>query len=145
MEGTSPAKHGPARDETLQHPRSVFQILKRHYARYTPEMVERVCGTPPSLFLQVAEVLTRNSGRERTSAICYAVGWTQQSYGAQIIRAAGILQLLLGNIGRPGGGNMTLRGHASIKRWTYMLTFINSLPLHTPHASVCKCSTTLER
>src|SRR5213079_1205298 len=82
------------RDETLQHPRCVFQILKRHYARYTPEMVEQVCGTPKDLFLQVADVLAKNSGRERTSAICYAVGWTQQSYGAQIIRAAGILQLL---------------------------------------------------
>ena len=106
---------GATRDETLQHPRCVFQILKRHYARYTPEMVEQVCGTPTDLFLQVADVLAKNSGRERTSAICYAVGWTQQSYGAQIIRAAGILQLLLGNMGRPGGGIMALRGHASIQ------------------------------
>src|SRR5205823_6615705 len=132
MEGTSPAKHGPARDETLQHPRSVFQILKRHYARYTPEMVERVCATPPSLFLQVAELLTQNSGRERTSAICYAVGWTQQSYGAQIIRAAGILQLLLGNIGRPGGGIMALRGHASIQGSTDIPTLYNILPGYLP-------------
>src|SRR5438309_5009165 len=80
-----------ARDESLQHPRCVFQILKRHYARYTPELVERVCGTPRELFLQVADVLVSNSGRERTAAICYAVGWTQQSFGPQIIRAAGIL------------------------------------------------------
>src|SRR5437667_276801 len=145
MEGTSPAKHRPARDETLQHPSSVFQILKRHYARYTPEMVERVCGTPPSLFLQVAEVLTRNSGRERTSAICYAVGWTQQSYGAQIIRAAGILQLLLGNIGRPGGGIMALRGHASIQGSTDVPTLFDLLPGYLPHPAAFKGDDTLER
>src|SRR4030081_1890488 len=136
MEGTSPAKHRPARDETLQHSRCVLQILKRHYARYTPEMVERVCGSPKELFLQVADVMVQNSGRERTSAIAYAVGWTQQSYGAQIIRAAGILQLLLGNIGRPGGGIMALRGHASIQGSTDIPTLYDLLPgyLHMPRA-----------
>src|SRR5437870_7078597 len=143
--GADPAKHAPARDATLQHPRSVFQILKRHYARYTPEMVERVCGTPPSLFLQVAEVLTRNSGRERTSAICYAVVWTQESYGAQIIRAAGILQLLLGNIGRPGGGIMALRGHASIQGSTDVPTLFDLLPGYLPHPAVFKGDDTLEK
>jgi len=145
MEGTSPAKHRPARDETLQHPRCVFQILKRHYARYTPEMVEQVCGTPKELFLQVADVLAKNSGRERTSAICYAVGWTQQSYGAQIIRAAGILQLLLGNIGRPGGGIMALRGHASIQGSTDVPTLFDLLPGYLPHPAVFKGDDTLEK
>src|SRR5213078_1464058 len=128
QEGTSPAKHRPERDETLQHPRCVFQIVKRHFARYTPEMVERVCGTPKELFLQVAETLVKNSGRDRTSAICYAVGWTQQSFGPQIIRAAGILQLLLGNIGRPGGGIMALRGKANIQGSTDIPTLYNLLP-----------------
>ena len=137
--------HGPARDETLQHSRCVFQILKRHYARYTPEMVERVCGSPKELFLQVAEVLTKNSGRERTSAICYAVGWTQQSYGAQIIRAAGILQLLLGNIGRPGGGIMALRGHASIQGSTDVPTLFDLLPGYLPHPAVIRGDDTLEQ
>ncbi len=145
MEGTSPAKHRPARDETLRHPRCVFQILKRHYARYTPEMVEQVCGTPKELFLQVADVLAKNSGRERTSAICYAVGWTQQSYGAQIIRAAGILQLLLGNIGRPGGGIMALRGHASIQGSTDVPTLFDLLPGYLPHPAVFKGDDTLEK
>src|SRR4029077_20254238 len=120
------------RDETLQDSRCVFQILKRHFARYTPEMVERVCGTPRDLFLQVAEILAANSGRERTTAICYAVGWTQQSYGAQIIRAAAILQLLLGNIGRPGGGIMALRGHASIQGSTDVPTLFDLLPGYLP-------------
>ncbi|MCC5698025.1 hypothetical protein LH612_33310, partial [Klebsiella pneumoniae] len=86
-------------DPTLQHPRCVFQILKRHYARYTPEMVEQVCGVPRELFQQVAETLVRNSGPERTSAFAYAVGWTHHTVGVQYIRAASILQLLLGNIG----------------------------------------------
>jgi formate dehydrogenase major subunit len=132
------------RDETLQHPRCVFQVLKRHYARYTPEMVERVCGSPKELFLQVAEVLAANSGRERTSAICYAVGWTQQSYGAQIIRAAAILQLLLGNIGRPGGGIMALRGHASIQGSTDVPTLFDLLPGYLPHPAVARGDDTLE-
>jgi len=91
-----------ATDPTLQHPRCVLQIVKRHFQRYTPQMVEEVCGITPEQFHRVAEILCRNSGRERTSAFCYAVGWTQHSAGAQFIRAAAILQLLLGNIGRPG-------------------------------------------
>jgi len=144
QEGTSPAKHRPNRDETLQHPRCVFQILKRHFARYTPEMVERVCGTPRELFLQVADVMAKNSGRERTAAICYAVGWTQQSFGPQIIRAAGILQLLLGNMGRPGGGIMALRGHASIQGSTDVPTLFDLLPGYLPQPSTLKEDQTLD-
>ena len=94
----------PQRDLTLQDPRCVFQTLKRHYARYTPEMVEKVCGIPPELFHKVADVLTKASGPDKTAAICYAVGWTHHSKGVQVIRTAAMLQLLLGNIGRPGGG-----------------------------------------
>src|SRR6202012_1266683 len=67
------------RDETLQHPRCVLQLLRRHYARYTPEMVSQICGIPEEQFLAVADTLIANSGRERTSALCYAVGWTHQS------------------------------------------------------------------
>lgn len=134
----------PNRDETLQHPRCVFQILKRHYARYTPDVVEQVCGTPQELFLQVAQVLAKNSGRERTSAICYAVGWTQQSYGAQIVRAAAILQLLLGNIGRPGGGILALRGHASIQGSTDVPTLFDLLPGYLPHPAMSRGDDTLD-
>jgi formate dehydrogenase major subunit len=119
-------------DPTLQHPRCVFQILKRHFARYTPEMVEAVCGIPPPLFEQVAEALCANSGRERTSAFCYAVGWTQHSTGVQYIRTASIIQLLLGNIGRPGGGILALRGHASIQGSTDIPTLFNLLPGYLP-------------
>ena len=119
-------------DPTLQHPNCVLQILKRHYARYTPEMVERVCGVPPRLFLKVAETLCRNSGRERTASFCYAVGWTQHSVGVQNIRAAAIVQLLLGNIGRPGGGILALRGHASIQGSTDIPTLYNLLPGYLP-------------
>lgn len=118
----------PPRDETLQDPHCVFQILKRHFARYTPEMVEQICGTPKGVFLQVAEAITRNSGRDRTSAFCYAVGWTQHTVGVQMIRTAAILQLLLGNIGRPGGGILALRGHAAIQGSTDIPTLFNLLP-----------------
>jgi formate dehydrogenase major subunit len=122
----------PRRDPTLQHPRCVFQILKRHYARYTPEMVEEVCGVPRDAFLRVADAFCRASGPERTGAICYAVGWTQHSVGVQIIRTAAILQLLLGNIGRPGGGILALRGHASIQGSTDIPTLYDILPGYIP-------------
>ena len=122
-------------DMTLQDPRCVFQILKRHYERYTPEMVERICGTPKEAFLKVAEAICENSGREKTTAFCYAVGWTQHSKGVQIIRSAAILQLLLGNIGRPGGGIMALRGHATIQGSTDIATLYNVLPGYLPMAN----------
>lgn len=135
--GGAPVRWKGRRDETLQDPNCVFQILKRHFARYTPEMVREVCGIDPEQFRRVADALTRNSGRERTTAFCYAVGWTQHSTGAQMIRTASILQLLLGNIGRPGGGIMALRGHASIQGSTDIPTLFNILPgyLPMPHAS----------
>jgi formate dehydrogenase major subunit len=129
--------HGepPAEDMTLQHPRCVFQILKRHYARYTPEFVAQTCGCSVEDFLEVAEALCENSGRERTSAFCYAVGWTQHTVGVQYIRTAAIIQQLLGNIGRPGGGIVALRGHASIQGSTDIPTLYNILPgyLTMPH------------
>ncbi|HLM07713.1 MAG TPA: formate dehydrogenase, partial [Blastococcus sp.] len=127
--------HGK-RDQTLQHPRCVFQVLKRHYARYTPAMVAEVCGIEPEVFGRVAEWVTANSGRDRTTAWVYSVGWTQHTVGAQYIRTASILQALLGNIGRPGGGIMALRGHASIQGSTDIPTLFNLLPgyLPMPHA-----------
>jgi formate dehydrogenase major subunit len=133
LEGDRP----PPRDPTLQHPRSVYQVLKRHYARYTPELVEEVCGVPRERFLQVCEDWTSNSGRERTTAVVYAVGWTQHSVGVQYIRTAAIIQLLLGNMGRPGGGIMAMRGHASIQGSTDIPTLFNILPgyLPMPHAA----------
>ena len=120
------------RDETLQHPRCVYQVLKRHFARYTPELVEKMTGCPRQEFLKICEMFVGASGPEKTGAICYAVGWTQHSTGVQIIRSAAILQLLLGNIGRPGGGIMALRGHASIQGSTDIPTLYDILPGYLP-------------
>ena len=119
-------------DPTLQHPRCVFQILRRHFSRYTPELIARHAGVPKDLFLKVAEAFCNASGPEKTAAICYAVGWTQHSKGVQIIRSAAILQLLLGNIGRPGGGILALRGHASIQGSTDIPTLYDILPGYLP-------------
>lgn len=119
-------------DPTLTNPRCVFQVLKRHFSRYTPELVERFCGVPKEKFLQLAEIFTSASGPEKTGAICYAVGWTQHSKGVQVIRTAAILQLLLGNIGRPGGGILALRGHASIQGSTDIPTLYDILPGYLP-------------
>ncbi|MBN6051693.1 molybdopterin-dependent oxidoreductase, partial [Nonomuraea sp. RK-328] len=132
-----PAAHPrPQGDPTLTHPRCVYQLLKRHFARYTPDLVERLCGIPGAAFAELAEAVTANSGRERTTAWVYSVGWTQHTVGAQYIRTAAILQLLLGNVGRPGGGIMALRGHASIQGSTDIPTLFNILPgyLAMPHA-----------
>ena len=135
----------PPNDYTLQHPNCVYQILKRHYAAYTPEMVERTTGCPREVFLKVAEAVARNSGRERTGAICYAVGWTHHTTGVQMIRAAAILQGLLGNVGRPGGGILALRGHTSIQGSTDIPTLYNMLPTYLPQPHAFKPHQTRRR
>jgi formate dehydrogenase major subunit len=131
-------EHGepPEEDLTLQHPRCVFQLLKKHYRRYTPEIVAESCGCSVEDFLHVARALTESSGPEKTAAFCYAVGWTQHTVGVQYIRTAAIIQQLLGNMGRPGGGIIALRGHASIQGSTDIPTLYNILPgyLPMPHA-----------
>src|SRR5947209_5981410 len=130
----SEISHGepPEVDKTMEHPRCVFQILKRHFSRYTPEMVAKICGVSEEAFLDIAETLCANSGRERTGAIIYSVGWTQHTVGVQNIRTASIIQLLLGNIGRPGGGIVALRGHANIQGSTDIPTLYNILPGYIP-------------
>jgi formate dehydrogenase major subunit len=102
-------------DPTMQNPRCVFQLLKAHVDRYTPEMVERICGTPKGTFEKVAEIVTSTGNAERVGTITYALGWTQHSTGVQMIRAGATLQLLLGNVGRPGGGMNAFRGHSNIQ------------------------------
>jgi formate dehydrogenase major subunit len=128
LEGGRP----PVWDDTLQDPNCVLQILKRHFSRYTPDMVARISGVSEEQFLAVCRALCENSGPDRTSAIAYAVGWTQHSVGVQYIRTAAIIQLLLGNIGRPGGGILALRGHANIQGSTDIPTLFNILPSYIP-------------
>jgi formate dehydrogenase major subunit len=125
----------PEVDHTLQHPRCVFQILKRHFSRYTPAMVEQICGVPQERFIEVAEAMCSNSGRERTTAFVYSVGWTQHTVGVQYVRTAAIIQLLLGNVGRPGGGILALRGHANIQGSTDIPTLFDILPGYIPMPS----------
>ena len=136
-------KPPPARDDTLADPRTVFQVVKRHFARYTPEMVERVTGCPQATFLEVAKTILANSGRDRTTSFAYAVAWTQHSNGPQTIGCCALLQLLLGNIGRPGGGIMALRGHASIQGSTDVPTLYHSIHGYMSHPSVQKKHDTL--
>jgi formate dehydrogenase major subunit len=138
--------HGAIRrDDTLTHPRTIYQQLITHFARYTPEMVERVCGIPQAAFLDLADRYTACSGPEKTATICYAVGLTQHSVGVQIIRSAAILQLLLGNVGRPGGGILALRGHASIQGSTDIPTLYDLLPGYLPMPTFGPESSTLSR
>ncbi len=126
--------HGepPDMDTSMEDEQCVLQILKRHFARYTPQVVSEICGCSPEDLVKVAQALCQNSGRERTSAIVYSVGWTQHTVGVQNIRAASIIQLLLGNIGRPGGGILALRGHANIQGSTDIPTLFDILPGYIP-------------
>jgi formate dehydrogenase major subunit len=120
-----------ASDLSLQHPRCVFQLLKRQYSRYTPEMVERVTGIPKEQFLKAADLFTsvrKDGDMKKAATIIYAVGWTQHTFGSQIIRTAAILQLLLGNVGRAGGGVNALRGHSNIQGATDMAGIFDNLP-----------------
>src|SRR5262245_17681331 len=103
-------------DPTMQHPRCVYQVLKKHFSRYTPEMVEKICGTPKDKFLKVAAVIAKSAAPDKAMTILYALGWTQHSLGSQIIRTAAIVQLLCGSIGLPGGGVNALRGHSNVQR-----------------------------
>jgi formate dehydrogenase major subunit len=131
------------RDETLTHPRCVLQVVRRHFARYTPERVEQVTGCPRDTFLKVAQTILENSGAERTTSIAYAVAWTQHTCGVQIIGCAALLQLLLGNVGRPGAGIMALRGHASIQGSTDIPTLYHSIHGYMSHPSALQPHATL--
>jgi len=115
-------------DETLQDPRCVFQLLKAHYARYTPDMVSKVCGTPKEDFLKVCQHIAETAGPDKTMTSLYALGWTQHSVGTQNIRCMAIIQLLLGNIGRAGGGINALRGHANVQGITDFALYAQQLP-----------------
>jgi formate dehydrogenase major subunit len=120
-----------AYDLSLEHPRSVFQLLKRQYSRYTPEMVERITGIPQDQFLKAADLFTsirKDGDTKKVATIIYAVGWTQHTFGTQIIRTAAMLQLLLGNVGRAGGGVNALRGHSNIQGATDMAAVFDILP-----------------
>ena len=115
-------------DPTLEHPRCVYQWLKRHYASYTPEKVEAVCGTPKEKFLHVADKLASTAEAGRVATIMYALGWTQHTTGAQMLRTGAMIQLLLGNIGIAGGGMNALRGHSNIQGLTDLGILSASLP-----------------
>jgi formate dehydrogenase major subunit len=120
-----------AYDLSLQHPRCVYQLLKQQYSRYTPEMVERITGIPKDQFLKAADLFTsirKDGDMKKVATIIYAVGWTQHSFGTQIIRTAAMLQLLLGNVGRAGGGVNALRGHSNIQGATDMAGIFEILP-----------------
>jgi formate dehydrogenase major subunit len=132
--GATEAGHLPANvavDPTLQDPHCVFQLLRRQYSRYTPEMVERITGVPQAKFKQVAEEfagIRRNGDMTKTGTVIYSLGWTHHSTGSQIIRSGAILQLLLGNMGRPGGGVNALRGHGNVQGATDLAISWDNLP-----------------
>ena len=129
-----------AYDLTLEHPRCVFQLLQRQYSRYTPEVVERITGIRKEDFLKAADLYTsvrKDGDMKKVATIIYAVGWTQHSFGTQIIRTAAMIQLLMGNVGRAGGGVNALRGHSNIQGATDMAGIFDNLPgyLKVPNPS----------
>jgi formate dehydrogenase major subunit len=151
--GASPVPLLPPKiafDLSLQHPRCVFQLLKKQYERYTPEMVERITGIPQDQFLKAVDLYTsirKDGDMKKVSTIIYAVGWTQHSFGTQIIRTAAMLQLLMGNVGRAGGGVNALRGHSNIQGATDMAGVFDTLPgyLKMPNPNDVDLATYLKR
>ena len=115
-------------DPTMQNPRCVFQIMKKFYARYTPEMVSSICGCKQEDFVKSAELITSTYPPDKVGTIMYALGWTHHSFSVQLIHAAAMLQLLLGNIGMTGGGLNALRGHANIQGGTDCGMAYHNLP-----------------
>jgi len=115
-------------DPTLSHPRCVFNLLKQHYSRYTPEVVSSICGTPQETMLKVWDAIAETSRPDKVMTIMYALGWTQHTVGSQMIRTGAMVQLLLGNIGMPGGGMNALRGHSNIQGLTDLGLLSNLLP-----------------
>lgn len=106
------------KDMTLEHPRCVFQLMKQFYSRYTPEVVEKLTGIPKDKFLEVAKLIAETSAPDKSMTHLYALGWTHHSIGTQLIGSMAILQLLLGNIGVPGGAINALRGHSNVQGMT---------------------------
>ncbi|HKF23152.1 MAG TPA: formate dehydrogenase-N subunit alpha [Candidatus Angelobacter sp.] len=118
-------------DLSLEHPRCVFQLMKKQYSRYTPEMVAKITGIPAEQFLKAADKLTsirENGDMKKVGTIIYSVGWTQHSNGSQNIRTAAMYQLLMGNVGRAGGGVNALRGHSNIQGATDLAGVFDILP-----------------
>ncbi len=116
------------RDETLQNPRSVFQLMKTHYSRYDIDTVCRITGSPKNKYLEVLETYCATSAPDQTGNICYAMGITQHTVGSQNVRAFSLVQLLLGNIGRPGGGINALRGENNVQGATDMALLYHIIP-----------------
>ncbi len=150
--GPAPPQLPPnvAYDLSLQNPRCVYQLLKQQYSRYTPEMVERITGIPKDQFLKAADTFTsvrKDGDMKKVATIIYAVGWTHHSFGTQIIRTAAMLQLLMGNVGRAGGGVNALRGHSNIQGATDMAGIFDILPgyLKMPSPADKDLKTYLER
>lgn len=134
----------PKTDPTLQDPHCVFQLLKKQVEKYTPEIAAEICGCRPADIIKVAELMARNSKRDKTTSFFYATGFTQHSMGAQIIRSIAILQLLLGNIGRPGGGIQALRGHSNVQGATDIPTLYGALPNYIPMPEAHPANATLK-
>ncbi len=124
-------------DPTLEHPRSVFQLMKKHYSRYTPEKVAEICGCTAEEFTKAAAIICTAAAEDKSGTVLYALGWTQHSFAVQLIHTAAMVQLLMGNIGMPGGGVNAQRGHANIQGATDMGTW-NTLPgyLKIPRANM---------
>ncbi len=134
------------RDNTLQDPRCVFQLLKEHYSRYTPETVSSISGTPVEDLLKVYEAYASTGSREKAGTIMYAMGWTQHTVGVQNIRAMCMIQLLLGNMGIPGGGVNALRGESNVQGSTDAGLLFHILPgyLAYPRANLANLETYLK-
>ncbi len=126
------------KDPTLKDPNCVFQLLKKHYSRYTPEVVSKICGTPVDKLIEVYKLYGSTGKPDRAGVELYAMGWTQHTTGVQNIRTMAIIQLLLGNMGIAGGGVAAMRGESNVQGSTDHGLLFHIWPgyLGTPTASL---------
>jgi len=122
----------PLQDPTLQDPNCVFQLMKKHYARYTLDKVTNITGTPKDKLEAVYELYGSTGKPDRVGTECYAMGWTQHTVGTQNIRAMAMIQLLLGNMGVAGGGVNAMRGESNVQGSTDHGILFHILPGYNP-------------
>jgi formate dehydrogenase major subunit len=122
----------PKRDMSLQDPRCVFQLLKKHYSRYTLQKVSEITGTPTADLEKVYKAYGATGAPDKAGTVLYAMGWTQHTVGVQNIRTMAIIQDLLSNMGIAGGGINALRGESNVQGSTDAGLLYHIWPAYLP-------------
>lgn len=120
------------KDETLEDPNCVFQLMKNHYSSYTIDNISSMTGADPDALRESYELFSSTGQAGKAGNILYAMGITQFTHGAQNVRAVAVTQLLLGNMGIAGGGVNAQRGQSNVQGSTDMAMLYHIIPGYMP-------------